>query len=58
MNTNLKEIRESQRLIGVVYQRKDGAWEAMAFGPSEDGHRYSSFDTQADAIAWIKAPNF
>lgn len=47
----ITEIREGKRLIGIAYEREDGAWEALRFEPA--AHRYDAFDSRDEAIAWI-----
>jgi hypothetical protein len=50
------EVREGVRLIGVVYLRKDGAFDALAFGGTQpiEQHSYSAFDSVLEAIEWVK----
>ena len=53
------EVRDGKRLIGVVYQRQDGAFDAIAFGGMAPirQHDYSAYDTAAEAVEWIEKIN-
>jgi hypothetical protein len=53
------EVRDGKRLIGVVYQRQDGAYDAIAFGGMAPirQHDYTAVDTAAEGVEWIEKFN-